>query len=114
MPDVLEMPYRPEAFRVAGQEQGGEKGAHTYRLTGNTCLAGDQIGDYSCSSALQVGERICFNDMAHYTMVKTTFFNGVKHPTIYLLPATSDKLQVLREFSFQDYVSLKAVDKESG
>jgi len=114
MPDVLEMPYRPEAFRVAGQEQGGEKGAHTYRLTGNTCLAGDQIGDYSYSSALQVGERICFNDMAHYTMVKTTFFNGVKHPTIYLLPATSDKLQVLREFSFQDYVSLKAVDKESG
>ncbi len=76
MPDVLEMPYRPE---VRGAGEPGEK-AHTYRLGGLTCLAGDVIGDYSFDHELQLGQRVIFEDMIHYTMVKTTMFNGVAAP----------------------------------
>jgi len=104
---VLEMPYRPDVYRISNQEKAGEQGPNMYRLTGNTCLAGDQIGDYSFNTPLKVRERLCFNDMAHYTMVKTTFFNGVKHPSIYALPMDSDTPQLLRGFGYQDYLNLK-------
>lgn len=107
MPDVLEMPYRPEVYRIATREKASSDGPHQYRITGNTCLAGDQIGDYAFQTPLAVGDRLCFNDMAHYTMVKTTFFNGVKHPSIYLLQENSGSPKALREFSYQDYLSLK-------
>ncbi|MEQ1839881.1 MAG: carboxynorspermidine decarboxylase, partial [Verrucomicrobiales bacterium] len=78
MPDVLEMPYRPV---VEGAGETGEK-AFTYRLGGPTCLAGDVIGDYSFDAPLHIGDRIVFHDMSHYTMVKTTTFNGVPLPSI--------------------------------
>jgi carboxynorspermidine decarboxylase len=78
MPDCLEMPYRPD---ILGSGEAGVK-AHTYRLGGGTCLAGDVLGDYSFDKPLQVGDKIVLMDMIHYTMVKTSFFNGVKHPAI--------------------------------
>src|SRR5690606_18026486 len=80
MPDVLEAPYRPE---VVDAGEPGEK-PYTYRLGGLTCLAGDVIGDYSFDRPLQVGDRVVFEDMAHYTMVKNTMFNGVRLPSIVL------------------------------
>ena len=108
MPDVLEMPYRPEVYRADTQELAGTQGEYCYRLAGNSCLAGDQIGDYSFAEPLQVGDRLLFNDMAHYTMVKTTFFNGVRHPEIALL-TTDGERQVLRQFSYDDYLALKQI-----
>jgi carboxynorspermidine decarboxylase len=101
MPDTLEMPYRPDVF---GAGLPGEK-AHTYRLGGMTCLAGDVIGDYSFDAPLQVGQRLIFDDMAHYTMVKTSMFNGIKLPAIALWDSRSDELQVLREFGYEDFKS---------
>ena len=76
MPDILEMPYRPG---ILGGFDAGEK-AYTYRLAGPSCLAGDVIGDWSFEQPLSPGDRLAFLDMAHYTMVKTTTFNGIQHP----------------------------------
>lgn len=98
MPDVLEMPYRPD---IRGAGEAGEK-AHTYQLGGLTCLAGDQIGDYSFDQPLKIGDRLVFEDMAHYTMVKNTTFNGVQLPAIVLLRASGD-YEVVREFGYEDY-----------
>jgi carboxynorspermidine decarboxylase len=97
MPDVLEMPYRP---RVAGAGLAGEK-THTYRLAGMSCLAGDVIGDYSFDLPLRPGNRLVFEDMAHYTMVKTTMFNGIRHPSIAL--QRGDEVEIVREFHYEDY-----------
>jgi len=105
MPDVLEMPYRPDVFCDRKKVTG--TGSYQYRLTGNTCLAGDQIGDYSFPRPLKIGEQLIFNDMAHYTMVKTTFFNGVQHPQIYYLPSGCDTPQLLKGFSYNDFLRLK-------
>jgi carboxynorspermidine decarboxylase len=80
----------------------GEGGTHTYRLGGPTCLAGDVVGDYSFNRALKVGDILVFDDMAHYTMVKTTTFNGVKHPPIALLQ-NDGTVQVIREFGYADF-----------
>lgn len=99
MPDVLEMPYRP---RVIGADAPGVH-PHTYRLGGPTCLAGDVIGDYSFPSPLAVGDRIVFADMIHYTMVKTTTFNGVRHPSITTYDPDTDELLVVRRFGYEDY-----------
>ena len=101
MPDCLEMPYRPD---IRGAGHPGELG-HTYRLGGGTCLAGDIIGDYSFSQALQHGQRLIFEDMAHYTMVKTSMFNGVKHPAFCTWDPETDRLQVIREFGYEDFRS---------
>ena len=100
MPDVLEMPYRPD---VRGADEAGRK-PHSYRLGGLTCLAGDVIGDYSFDEPLQVGDRVIFEDMIHYTMVKTTLFNGVAHPSI-AIRHTSGRTEVVRRFDYQDYAS---------
>ncbi|MBC8206739.1 MAG: carboxynorspermidine decarboxylase [Kiritimatiellales bacterium] len=97
MPDVLEMPYRPV---ITGAGEPGEK-AHTVRLAGLSCLAGDVIGDYSFDQPLKPGDQIEFLDMAHYTMVKTTFFNGIQHPAIAI--QRGDEIDVVREFNYQDY-----------
>lgn len=97
MPDVLEMPYRPE---VTGAGMPTEK-AYTVRLAGLSCLAGDVIGDYSFDEPLQVGDRVVFEDMAHYTMVKTSFFNGIQHPAIAI--QRGDAIEVVREFFYEDY-----------
>ncbi len=98
MPDVLEMPYRPE---VRGADHPGVK-PHTYRLGGMTCLAGDVIGDYAFDRPLQIGERVIFEDMIHYTMVKTTMFNGVAHPSI-AIAHEDGEIEVVRRFGYEDY-----------
>lgn len=97
MPDVLEMPYRPEIIG-AGMPQ--EK-SNTYRLGGMTCLAGDIIGDYSFDQPLQVGDRLVFTDMAHYTMVKNNTFNGVNLPNIAI--ADDRGIHVIKRFGYEDY-----------
>jgi carboxynorspermidine decarboxylase len=98
MPDVLEMPYRPE---IRGAAQAGEK-AFSYRFGGNSCLAGDVIDRYSFADALQIGQRIIFEDMIHYTMVKTTFFNGVEHPSIGIL-RKDGRFELVRKFTYEDF-----------
>lgn len=98
MPDVLEMPYRP-AVRYANQA--GVK-PYTYRLGGPTCLAGDVIGDYSFDKALQIGDKIIFEDMIHYTMVKNNTFNGVPLPAIAVI-RNDGKEELIREFGYADY-----------
>ncbi|HSN30983.1 MAG TPA: carboxynorspermidine decarboxylase [Kofleriaceae bacterium] len=97
MPDTLEMPYR--AMIVGSGEPGAKP--YTYRLGGMTCLAGDVIGDYSFDRPLEIGDKLVFLDMAHYTMVKTTTFNGVRLPSI----ATHDNgtITVHRRFGYRDY-----------
>ncbi len=99
MPDVLEMPYRPQ---VLGADVAGAL-PHSYRLGGMTCLAGDVIGDYSFAAPLQVGQRLVFDDMAHYTMVKTTTFNGISLPAIALWDSRTDALDIIREFGYADF-----------
>ena len=99
MPDILEMPYRP---RVIGAGLPGEF-AHSYRLGGMTCLAGDVVGDYSFAAPLEVGQRLMFDDMSHYTMVKTTTFNGINLPSIALWNPATDQLRVIRQFGYEDF-----------
>lgn len=99
MPDVLEMPYRAD---VLGAGMPNEF-AHTYRLGGMTCLAGDVIGDYSFTQPLQPGQRLLFDDMAHYTMVKTTTFNGINLPAIALWDSRTNELNLVREFDYSDF-----------
>lgn len=98
MPDVLEMPYRP-GLLGAGSPQ---EFAHTYRLGGMSCLAGDIIGDYSFSEPLKIGQNLVFLDMSHYTMVKTTTFNGVPLPAISLY-SRNEGLKIIRRFGYEDY-----------
>lgn len=99
LPDVLEMPYRPALY---GADLPQSK-AYTYRIGGLTCLAGDVIGDYSFDAPLKVGDKLMFMDMAHYTMVKTNTFNGVKLPNIIAWDSRSDALDIVREFSYADF-----------
>jgi len=99
MPDVLEMPYRPVI--VDAGEPGAK--AHTYRLGGMTCLAGDVIGDYSFDRPLVPGDKLVFLDMAHYTMVKTTTFNGVRLPSIATHDPVTKTITVHRRFGYRDY-----------
>ncbi len=99
MPDTLEMPYRPLVF---GADWPGVH-AHAYRLGGPSCLAGDVIGDYSFPKPLEIGQKLVFGDMAHYTMVKTTTFNGVPHPDIVTYEPGKDELTVVRRFGYEDF-----------
>lgn len=99
MPDVLEMPYRP-SIQDAGQP---DEKLHTYRLGGLTCLAGDVIGDYSFDIPLKPGDRLVFEDMAHYTMVKNTCFNGISLPSIALWHSNSNQLEIVKTFAYEDY-----------
>jgi carboxynorspermidine decarboxylase len=99
MPDVLEMPYRPAIY---GGFEPGEK-PFTCRLGGPSCLAGDIIGDWSFEKPLVPGDRLAFLDMAHYTMVKTTTFNGIEHPHICTFEPETEELRVLRSFGFEDF-----------
>ncbi len=122
MPDVLEMPYRPDIFQIAPGDSGctplspavrlpgehyaiaGEAGekACNYRLGAPTCLAGDIIGDYSFDHPLNVGDELVLDDMSHYTLVKTTHFNGVPHPDVALLHADGHE-EVVRRFGYDDF-----------
>jgi carboxynorspermidine decarboxylase len=98
MPDVLEMPYRPV---IEGAGTPGEF-PFTYRLAGLTCLAGDVIGDFSFPEPLKAGDRLVFQDMAHYTMVKNNTFNGVRLPSIGILTARGE-FRLVRKFGYADY-----------
>jgi len=100
MPDVLEMPYRP---CLIGAGLPNEK-PHTYQLAGKSCLAGDVIGDYSFDRPLAVGERLAFLDMGHYSMVKTTTFNGLKLPAIASWNPATGARTIHREFGFDDFM----------
>lgn len=98
MPDTIIMPYRADV-RYSGEA--GEK-AHTYRLAGNTCLAGDIMGDYSFDTPLKLGDKIIFEDQMHYTMVKATTFNGVKLPSI-AIQRVDGTVDVVRNFGYEDF-----------
>jgi carboxynorspermidine decarboxylase len=98
MPDVLEMPYRPE---ITGAQAPGVH-PYTYRLGGLTCLAGDVIGDYSFAEPLRLGSKLVFLDMAHYTMVKNNTFNGVRLPSI-AVRNLKGEINTVRTFGYEDY-----------
>ena len=98
MPDCLEMPYQPT---VRGAEL-GEEGPYVYRLGGNSCLSGDYMGYWSFDHELKIGERIVFEDMIHYTTVKTNMFNGIHHPGIALW-TKEGKAEIYKQFSYEDY-----------
>jgi carboxynorspermidine decarboxylase len=99
MPDTLEMPYRPA---IIGTSDPHEKSEYLYRLGGSSCLAGDYLEEYHFNRALKPGDKVIFKDMAHYTMVKTTMFNGVKHPSIAIL-TEEGQIKTVREFHYEDY-----------
>lgn len=99
MPDVLEMPYRP---MVIGSGEAGEK-KWSCRLAGKSCLAGDVIGEYSFDAPLKAGDRLVFTDMAIYSMVKTTTFNGLRLPSIVRWNPETDETRLVREFGYEDF-----------
>ncbi len=105
MPDVIEAPYRPamlgELTPIEDAVDEGEGGA--VRLGGPSCLAGDVIGDYRFPSPVEIGQRFAFLDQAHYSMVKTTTFNGVPLPSIWLWDSASDTLECVRKFGYEDF-----------
>lgn len=98
MPDCLEMPYKPTIIDALEPDNNKP----TYRMGGHTCLAGDFIGYYSFDKPIQTGDRIIFDDMIHYTMVKTTFFNGVNHPSIGIWKSDG-RFNLVRKFGYEDY-----------
>jgi len=100
MPDTLAMPYRPD---IRGASFANEK-KYTYRLGGNTCLAGDTIGDYSFDKPLKIGDKIILEDMIHYTMVKTTTFNGINLPSI-IIKNHQGNYQIVNNFGYNEYKS---------
>ena len=116
MPDCLEMPYMPavRGAKVVEEDAEGNNETHSnnnvrayiynnvYRLGGNSCLSGDFMGLWQFNHELQVGEKIIFEDMLHYTTVKTNMFNGINHPSLALLH-TDGNLEILREYGFEDY-----------
>lgn len=98
MPDCLEMPYKPAIVGAHDPEEGEKR----WRVGGNSCLAGDWVGDWAFDREPKVGDRIVFEDMIHYTMVKTTMFNGVTHPSIAICH-TDGEVEVVRRFGYEDY-----------
>jgi carboxynorspermidine decarboxylase len=98
MPDCLEMPYKPVILDATDELPGKQ----TYRMGGNSCLSGDYIGNWSFDKELKTGQKIVFNDMIHYTMVKTSMFNGVQHPSIGIWSDNSG-FRLIREFDYEDY-----------
>ncbi|MDD3357612.1 MAG: carboxynorspermidine decarboxylase [Parabacteroides sp.] len=98
MPDCLEMPYKP-AIRYATD---AVEGKPSYRIGGNSCLSGDYMGDWSFEKPLKVGDKIIFEDMIHYTIVKTSMFNGIPHPSLALW-SKDDELVIYKSFCYEDY-----------
>jgi len=98
MPDCLEMPYKPAIVGATDYI----KGKPTYRMGGNSCLSGDFMGEWSFDTELNIGDRIVFEDMIHYTMVKTTMFNGVAHPSIGMW-TLENEFKLIRKFDYLDY-----------
>ena len=110
MPDCLEMPYHPQVRSAETIEDNGmcvsnmDKDKYVYRLGGNSCLSGDYMSAWSFDHELSVGENVIFEDMIHYTTVKTNTFNGITHPSIALLRENGEFV-VLREYGYEDYNS---------
>ncbi|MCU0348907.1 MAG: carboxynorspermidine decarboxylase [Saprospiraceae bacterium] len=111
MPDTLEMPYRPRITHVPQRGEvvpttdpppEGGQGEWLYRIGGVSCLSGDYMREYAFRQELQVGDRLVFEDMIHYTMVKTTTFNGVRHPDICILRENGN-LETVKQFGYEDY-----------
>ena len=100
-PDCLDMPYKP---MILNAKDATKNDKHIYCMGGNSCLAGDYMGmgDYAFPEPLEIGEKIIFEDMIHYTMVKTTFFNGVQHPHIAVW-TKNDEFVILKSFDYEDY-----------
>ena len=92
------MPYKPAIIGATDEVEGKP----TYRMGGNSCLSGDYYGSWSFENELKVGDRIIFEDMIHYTMVKTTYFNGVSHPNVGILK-TDGTFEMWRKFGYEDY-----------
>lgn len=101
MPDCLEMPYKPTISQALPEVDWSKP---TYRMGGNSCLSGDFMGDWSFEHELHIGDRLTFEDMNHYTTVKTNMFNGIQHPAL-VLEHTDGRLEVLRTFTYADYKS---------
>lgn len=101
MPDTLEMPYRP---RIRGAADPKKNSKYVYRIGGVSCLSGDYMKEYAFDKKLKIGDRLIFEDMMHYTLVKTTMFNGVRHPDVYLLKENG-KMKSVRKFNYEDYKS---------
>lgn len=102
MPDCLEMPYQPEVRGAESVEMEQATEKNTYRLGGNSCLSGDFMGSWRFDHPLEIGEKLIFEDMIHYTTVKTNMFNGITHPSISILKSDG-KLMKLRDFGYSDY-----------
>ena len=102
MPDCLEMPYQPEVRGAESVEMERATEKNTYRLGGNSCLSGDFLGSWHFDHPLEIGEKLIFEDMIHYTTVKTNMFNGITHPAISMLKSDG-KLQKMRIFGYSDY-----------
>lgn len=102
MPDCLEMPYYPDVRTAKHVKDSEQYAKNVYRLGGNSCLSGDWMGYWRFDHELQVGENIIFEDMLHYTTVKTNMFNGITHPDIALLKQNGE-LETLRNFTYNDY-----------
>ena len=99
MPDCLEMPYQP---RISQSLPEVDRTKPTYRIGGNSCLSGDYVGDWSFAEPLKAGDRLTFEDMNHYTTVKTNMFNGIQHPSLVLERMDGARV-VMREFTYEDY-----------
>jgi carboxynorspermidine decarboxylase len=105
MPDCLEMPYDPDvrgAVHVSEYSENSEYSEYTYRLGGNSCLAGDFMASWQFDHELQVGDEVIFEDMIHYTTVKTNMFNGISHPAIGMLHVDGT-LEIFRQYGYEDY-----------
>ena len=101
MPDCLEMPYQPKI--IGAQIIDKEDSQFSYRMGGNSCLSGDFVGSWQFDHELQIGERIVFEDMNHYTNVKTNMFNGITHPSV-ALRRLDGTIEILRQYTFEDYL----------
>ena len=99
MPDTLEMPYRPD---IAGASQDPTGSEFSYRIGGTSCLSGDFMYEYGFEMEPRIGDKLVLKDMIHYTLVKTTMFNGVRHPDIGII-RQDGRYEVLRRFNYQDY-----------
>ena len=112
MPDCLEMPYQPFIINAqcimrnaqSEENQNNDLTSYCYRMGGNSCLSGDFVGDWQFDHELQIGERIVFEDMNHYTNVKTNMFNGITHPSI-ALRKLNGEIEILRTYSYEDYLN---------
>ena len=105
MPDCLEMPYKPvirDAEEFSEKQGVSDTSQNIYRIGGNSCLSGDFIGDWSFKKLLEVGDKLIFEDMMHYTTVKTTMFNGIPHPSIAIIRQDGTP-EIYRTYTYEDY-----------